>query len=410
MTLKVLHIITHLAVGGATKNLLALCRLSDRACFSPAVLCGATASDEAMLDGAQEGGGISVHLLPRLRRPLSPLADYFAYWDMVHWLRAHPVDVVHTHGSKAGVLGRLAASKAGVPVIVHTVHGWGHHARQHPLVRGFYIAAERRAARVTDRLIVVADSDRERGIADGIGRLGQYQTVRPGIDIPRFRDVTADPRAVKEALGLPPDALVVGTVSRLAAQKAPLDFVRMAAAVHARRPNVHFVFVGGGPLAELMADAVRTAGLTDVVHLLGYREDVPLLLRALDVFVLNSLWEGLPAVFAQAMCAALPIVATRAGGASEAVMENENGFLTAPGDPDALAARVLSLLDNPALRRQMGTRGLSLADPLFSEAHMVHQIEALYLALAHQKGLPFPFPHSPAPSPGYSASPPTVTL
>ncbi len=409
LPLRVLHIITHLAVGGATKNLLALCRLSDRARIIPAVLCGTTASDEAMLDGAREGGGIPVHLLPRLRRPLSPLADYFAYWDMVHWLRAHPVDVVHTHGSKAGVLGRLAASKAGVPVIVHTVHGWGHHARQHPLVRGFYVAAERRTALVTDRLIVVADSDRERGLVDGIGTPSLYQTVRPGIDLPRFRDVVADPCAAKAALGLPPNALVVGTVSRLAAQKAPLDFVRMAAAIHARRPDVHFIFVGGGPLAGTVADAVCDAGLTDVVHLLGYREDVPQLLRALDVFVLNSLWEGLPAVFAQAMCAALPLVATHAGGASEAIVEGENGFLTAPGDPNTLAARVLSLLGDPALRRQMGACGLSLVDPLFSEARMAHQTEALYLALAREKGLLAAdlFPSTlPA---DYSASP-TVTL
>jgi glycosyltransferase involved in cell wall biosynthesis len=327
---------------------------------------------------------------------------------MVHWLRAHPMDVIHTHGSKAGVLGRLAASKAGVPVIVHTVHGWGHHARQHPLVHGFYVAAERRAALVTDRLIVVADSDRERGLVDGIGTPNLYQTVRPGIDLPRFRDVAADPCAAKAALGLPPNALVVGTVSRLAAQKAPLDFVRMAAIVHARRPDVHFVFVGGGPLAGIVADAVCAAGLTNVVHLLGYREDVPQLLRALDVFVLNSLWEGLPAVFAQAMCAALPLVATHAGGASEAIVEGENGFLTAPGDPDALAARVLSLLDDPNLRRKMGARGLSLVDPLFSEERMVHQIEALYLRLVHEKGLLAPDPLSPAPPPDYSLRLPTT--
>ncbi len=407
--LKVLHIITHLAVGGATKNLLALCRLSDRARFAPAVLCGATASDEAMLDGAREGGGIAVHTLPRLRRALSPLADYAAYRDMVHWLRAHPFDIVHTHGSKAGVLGRLAASEAGVPVIVHTVHGWGHHARQHPLVRGFYINAERRAASITDRLIVVADTDREQGLADRIGSPRQYQTVRPGIDIPRFRDVPRDPAAAKAGLGLPADALVVGTVSRLAAQKAPLDFVRMAALVHARRPHVHFVFVGGGPLAGPMAEAVRAAGLTDVVHLVGYRDDVPQLLRALDIFVLNSLWEGLPAVFAQAMCAALPIVATRAGGSSEAVIDGENGFLTTPGDPDMLAERVLSLLDAPALRREMGARGLSLVDPLFSEQRMVQQIEELYLRLAQDKGLSLPNPSITAPAAHALASPP-VTL
>lgn len=376
--LKVLHIITHLALGGATKNVLALCRLSDPAHVQPAVLCGETSSDEAALDGTEDSLGIHVHTLPSLRRPIRPVADGLAYRDLVAWLRRDPWDVVHTHGSKAGVLGRLAAAEAGVPVIVHTVHGWGHHERQQRLMRGVYVALEKRAARVSDRIIVVADVNREQGLADGIGTPDQYATIRGGIDISRFRDITVDRRAVRASLDIPEDAPVVGTVSRLAEQKAPGDFVRMASLIHAQWPDAHFVFVGGGPLEAKTQAQVRAAGLADVVHLLGYRDDIPQLLRAFDVFVLNSLWEGLPAVFAQAMCARLPIVATNVGGAAEAVFDGQNGLLVPAGDPDAQATSVMRLLNDPSRRRAMGRRGLEIVDPLFSERDMTRRVEALY--------------------------------
>lgn len=376
--LKVLHVITHLALGGATKNVLALCRLSDPARVRPAVLCGATSTKEATLDGTEDSLGITVHTLPSLRQPIQPVADGLAYRDLIAWLRREAWDVVHTHGSKAGILGRLAASAAGVPVIVHTVHGWGHHERQRRLARGLYVALERRAARVSDRLIVVAGVNREQGLADGIGTPGQYATIRGGIDISRFRDISVDRRAVRASLGIPEKAPVVGTVSRLAKQKAPGDFVRMAASIHALWPDAHFVFVGGGPLEEEIGAQVRAAGLETVVHLLGYRDDIPQLLRAFDVFVLNSLWEGLPAVFAQAMCARLPVVATDVGGAREAVLEDENGLLVPAGDPDSQAAAVMRLLGDPPRRRAMGRRGLEIVDPLFSERDMTRRVEALY--------------------------------
>lgn len=385
--LRVLHIITHLALGGATKNVLALCRLSDPAAVEPAVLCGATSAHEEALDGTEDSRGVSLHTLPSLRRPIHPLADSRAYRDLIGWLREGRWDVVHTHGSKAGVLGRLAAAKAGVPVIVHTVHGWGHHERQRRAVRKLYVAMERRAARVTDRIIVVADASRDQGLADHIGTTGQYVTIRGGIDIRRYRDVVVDRRALRRSLEIPYDAPVVGTVSRLADQKAPGDFVTMAAHIHVRHPEAHFIFIGGGPLQEKIEAQVRAAGLGGVVHLLGYRDDIPQLLRAFDVFVLNSLWEGLPAVFAQAMCARLPLVATNVGGAAEAIREGENGLLVRPSDPVGQAEAVMRLLEDASLRQRMGQRGLEMVDPLFCERDMVRRVEALYWECAQARGM-----------------------
>lgn len=410
MTLKVVHVITHLALGGATETVLTTCRLADLARFEMSVLSGETSADEATLEAAARQDSIALHHLPSLIRAIRPPADLRAYRDLVAWLRRFRPDIVHTHGSKAGFLARLAARAADVPVIVHTVHGWGHHARQHPLTRRVYVALERRAARCTDCLVAVAAANRDQGLVDGIGRFAQYEIIHSCIDIAAFRDVVVDAPALRAFLGIPPNALVVGTIGRLAPQKAPQDFVRMAALVRKARPDTHFVWVGGGPLEAAMRGWIADAGLGEVVHLLGYRDNVPQLLRIMDVFTLTSLWEGLPRVFAQAMCAALPIVATRVDGAPEAITHGENGFLVAPQDMEAMAGQVVSLLDDPALRHALGQRGRGMADPQFSERHMVHQLEALYTRLAHEKGLPVPIPHSPAPSPNYSASPPTVTL
>lgn len=381
-----LHFITHLALGGATETVLTCCQRSEFPA-RPAILCGATSAQEATLAAEAERMGIAVHQFPGLSRSINPLSDVLALRSLMNWMRRGQWDVIHTHGSKAGILGRRAAAAAGVPIIVHTVHGWGHHTQQNPLVRRLYVQAERQAATITDRIIVVADANREKGLADGIGQRGQYETIHSGIDIARFRDVHVDAALLRDSLGIPRNAPVVGTVGRLAKQKAPEDFVKMAAIIHGQMPDAHFVFVGGGPLQAQVESQVAEAGLQTFVHLLGYRSDVPELLRVFDVFALTSLWEGLPRVFAQAMCASLPIVATHVDGAAEAVRVGENGYLVPPRRPQEQAKLVLQLLNDMALSRKMGRRGLDLVDPQFCELAMVRRIEEIYMECARAKNL-----------------------
>lgn len=377
--IRVLHLITHLAVGGATENTLTTCRYASPERFESAVLSGQTANDEASLTEFAEKHQIPVHILPSLRRSVHPLRELQAYRDLIAWFRAHPWDVLHTHGSKAGVLGRLAAAKAGVPVIIHTVHGWGHHAHMNPWVRRLYILLERRAAKVSAKIIVVAKANGEKGLADRIGTPEQYTVIRSGIDIARYRDVEVDTQALRCEIGVSPHAPVIGTVSRLAAQKAPEDFLKVAEIVHQRCPEARFVFVGGGPMQAEFQAGIAALGLKETVINLGYRQDIPRLLRLFDVFLLTSLWEGLPRVFPQAMCAGLPIVATEVDGASEAVLEGKTGFLAKPRDCALMAERVLQLLGDETLRREMGRNALEYVYPTFCDREMVRQIERVYL-------------------------------
>lgn len=385
--LRVLHLITHIAVGGATETVLDLCRLHDSSRFDVTLLHGPTPHDEKGMETIADEMGIARRVAPRLRRDIHPLHDGRAFTELVKVLKAEPWDIVHTHTAKAGILGRLAATRAHVPLVFHTVYSWSYNEHTSARMRPLYVAAERQAARFTDTMVVVSDSNRVKGLRDGIGRAEQYQTVYNCIDIPRFRDVRIDRPALRRALEIPADAPVVGTVSRLAQQKAPGDWVEMARLIHAERPDVHFVFVGGGPLDREFDAAIQNAGLAPVMHNLGYRNDVPILLRAFDIFTLSSLWEGLPLVYAQAMCAALPVVGTNVDGASEIVKHGETGFLTEAQKPEKLAACVLELLDDPARGEAMGKRGLEQVDPKFSAREMTRQMEALYTARAQARGI-----------------------
>ena len=306
--LRVLHIITRMIVGGAQENTMLSCALADRTRFSSELLTGPQTGPEGDLHGESRARGVTLRIEPSLVRELHPWKDLVALVRLVRVFRRGDWDVVHTHSSKAGILGRLAARIAGIPVVVHTVHGWGFHPRQSAAIRHFYVMLERACARWCARLIVVGGADREAGLALGIGRPEQYVLVRSGIEIEVYRDVSVTPAEVRRRFGIPADAFVIGCVGRLSAQKAPLDLVAAFAKVAAEVGSAHLLLVGDGPLRGEVEAAVRKAGLTGRVHLAGLRRDVPELLRAFDVFALASHWEGLPRVFSQAMAAGLPMI------------------------------------------------------------------------------------------------------
>jgi glycosyltransferase involved in cell wall biosynthesis len=377
---RVLHVITRLIIGGAQENTMLTAALLDPDRYAVDVVSGPQTGLEGSLIPEVRARGIQLTILPSLVREVNPFKDAVALVALRGLIRQGRYDVVHTHSSKAGILGRWAARLAGTPVIVHTVHGWGHHDRQIPLVRRIYILLEQITQRITDRLIVVSPRNTQKGLADGIATREKYVTIRSGIELDRFRQPSRPREDVQAELEIPLGAVVVGTVTRLSPQKAPLDFVAAAAQVAAHRQDVHFVIVGDGPLRADVESQVAALGLTGRVHFTGLRRDVPDLMHSFDIFALTSLWEGLPRVLPQAMAAGLPIVATAVDGNAEAVRDGVNGFLTPPGDPGAMATAVLQLLEGPALSKRMGQAGCVRA--LEFDVHkMVGDIAALYETL-----------------------------
>ncbi|MCK5596572.1 MAG: glycosyltransferase family 4 protein, partial [Candidatus Eisenbacteria sp.] len=375
---RVLHLITRLIVGGAQENTIASVERVDPERYDSQLWIGPQTGSEGSLLADARSRGIVVRVLPNLVREINPRRDALALVQLVRLLRRERFDIVHTHSSKAGILGRLAAKVAGVPHIVHTVHGWGFHDRMNPLLKNTYVTLEKMLQPWTRPLISVSNKTTRVGLDEGIGRPGAYRLIRSGIPLLRFFPDPKRGSEVRERLGLSADDIVVGSVGRLSPQKNPRDFVRVAELLSRGRENLRFVYVGDGPMRTEIERTLDSVGLSDRVLLLGIRDDVPDLLRAMDVFILTSLWEGLPRVVLQALATGVPVVAYDTAGIEEAVSEGKNGHLVAPGDVDGMLERLAPIVDDPDLRRRLSMAASGEFDASFTEDTMIRDLEDLY--------------------------------
>jgi glycosyltransferase involved in cell wall biosynthesis len=285
--------------------------------------------------------------------------------------------IVHTHSSKAGIIGRCAARFARVPVVVHSIHGFGFTPDQHPLTKRLLIAFERWAARLTSRFLAVSQANRRLGISLEIFPAERCSVVRSGVDLNAIRQTHVNVSAKRRELGLKPDGAIVGMIAPLKPQKAPMDFVRVAALVHRRKLDTQFVLIGDGELRQAVRNEVDRCGLSATFHLLGWRRDIAEVLRCMSVFVLTSRWEGLPRVYLEALASGVPVVGTRVDGAQEVIREGVNGYLCEPGDVKELAGRVVFLLDHPDDMKRMGRCAATIPSE-FDIYEMVRQQQREY--------------------------------
>ncbi len=374
MAVTVVHVITKLELGGAQQNTLFTVSHLDPTRYRRILVTG----EPGVLDAeARALGGVEFHQVPSLVRPVSPIKDLRALISLLRlFLRLKPA-IVHTHSSKAGIIGRWAAKLARVPIIIHSIHGYGFHARQPALKRLAFVAAERAVAPLTNRFFAVSEANRRRGVELGLFPADRCVVIRSGIDVEAARGAGVDRAAKRRELGFDPAQPIVGMVAPFKPQKAPLDFVGLAALVHHARPETGFLLVGDGELRRDVELAIVRRGLTGVVRLAGWRRDVAEIMPCLAVFVLTSRWEGLPRVYLEALAAGVPVVGTRVDGAAEVVHDGHNGFLVEPGDLPAMAERVLALLNAPQLARDMGRQGRGLP-PEFDIRDMVWRQEREY--------------------------------
>jgi glycosyltransferase involved in cell wall biosynthesis len=337
--IRVLHPITRLIIGGAQENTMLTADLMNKGAvgdgrYQIAIVSGPQTGPEGSLIEEVRARGTPLTIMPELRRELSPANDLKALVKLAKMMRSGRYQIVHTHSSKAGVLGRVAAKMARVPVIVHTVHGWSFHQQLTPRKLRFYVALEKIGDWCGHAVILVAEKDREKGLAQAIRGVAHSPVIRSGIELDRFGHPQIPPAEMRRQLGIPTDALVIGSVTRLSPQKAPLDLIEAFGHIQGQFPHAWFLVVGDGPLRPDVEARIQQLGLGDRLILTGLRRDVPELLAAMDVFALSSLWEGLPRVLPQAMASGLPIVCTRADGTAEAIHEGRNGFLVEPGQPE----------------------------------------------------------------------------
>jgi glycosyltransferase involved in cell wall biosynthesis len=390
--MRIVHVITRLILGGAQENtLLTVEGLHHRHGDDVTLITGPAEGPEGDLFGRAEAQGLKVELMPELVRAVRPSTDLRAYRLLRRAFRRLRPDVVHTHSSKAGIVGRAAAWHERVPAVVHTVHGLPFGPSESPWKNRLYVALERSAARRCHAIVSVCDAMTEQSLAAGVGRPEQYQTVYSGMDVEAFLAPPRPREEVRRELGLADDEVAFGTVARLFERKGHDDILAAAPAILAGNPKVRFVFIGDGVLRDRLIAATERMGLRHAFHFVGLVPPgrIPELLGALDGVVHPSLREGLARVLPQALLAGRPVVSYDVDGAREVVLP-ETGVLLRPRDVDGLAAAVLRLAADPALRDAMGREGRRRFAHQFRHETMTAQLRALYVRLLEPPAADFP--------------------
>jgi glycosyltransferase involved in cell wall biosynthesis len=410
-TVRVLHVITRMVRGGAQENTLAtLVGINGRG-WESSLITGPALGPEGSLEPECLAAGIRMLRVSALVRDVSPRCDLLALRQLTRLIHRERPHVLHTHTSKAGILGRVAARRAGVPVVVHTPHGHVFHSYEGRLKTQLFVRLERACACAADRLIALTVSEQREHLDLQIGRPEQWVTVHSGVDFAPFEASRGSRDAVRAELGLPADAIVVGTVGRLVPVKGHHYLLEAIARLGARRPALHLLLVGDGPLRDDLTARATSAGLRvrnagdagvpsgpegATVHMLGLRRDVARLLAAMDLFVLPSLNEGMGRVLVEAMAMELPCIASKVSGVPDVVDDGRTGVLVPPRDPAALVREIGTLIEDPQRARVMGRRGRRKVVPEFSVERMITKLEAVYRELLEAKGIPVPAPASAA--------------
>jgi len=376
---NILYLVTKLELGGAQKHLLDLITHLDASRYNIFLF---TAKKGFLVSEAASIPKIQIKLSEFLERPINPLKDVFALFEIYSFIKNNNIDIVHTHSSKAGIVGRIAARLAGVKIIVHTVHGWSFNDFQPFLLKHLYIWLERFCALFSSKIIVVSDCDKTKGLRYLIGSPDKYAVIRYGIDLGHFLKTSHAALNKAVTVGKP---LIVGMIACFKPQKDPEAFIRLAHLMLQDFPSVKFLLVGDGVLRKDIEKLITGLKVEKNVDLLGWREDIAQLLSVMDIFVLTSLWEGLPISVLEAMASGKPVIATDTGGVREVISEGKTGFLVQPKDIKTMAEKLKILLSDDCLRVDMGLRAREALGKQYSIDFMIQSSEIIYDCLLKEK-------------------------
>ena len=383
---RVLHVITRMIVGGAQENTLLSVEGLDRLPeYEVTLVSGVDRGLEGdLLPRARQTTRLIV--VPELGRRINPWNDAIALWKLYRLIRNGRYHIVHTHSSKASVLGRIAAKLAGTPINVETLHGHVFHSYQPWMVNRLWRTIYKMCALMTDHFISVADLVSREAILAGIDRPKKFSTIYSGMELDWFLNARVDPEKTRREFDIPDDAPVVGKIARLFPLKGHDELMDAAPEIVHRVPNVRFFLVGDGILQNRLRDRAKKLRILDNFIFAGLieRERIPEMISVMDVVVHTSLREGLARVLPQALAIGKPCVSFDIGGAAEVVIPDQTGYIVTPGDAAGLAAAISRLLSDPQLRARMGEAGRRKVDPMFRAETMVAQIAALYTELVAQ--------------------------
>jgi glycosyltransferase involved in cell wall biosynthesis len=382
--LKITHVITRLVVGGAQENTIAtVLGLREKSGVQVNLISGPTVGPEGSLESELKKIPGVLQIVPELVRPVHPPNDFVALRKLEKNFREQKPDIVHTHSGKAGILGRLAAKRAGVPIVIHTIHGPSFGNFQNGSSNFIFRSAEKIAARATMHFIVVADAMKQQYLTAGIGKSEQYTKIFSGFPLEPFLDAKND-LALRRQLGIAPDNFVVGKIARLFKLKGHDDLFAIAPEIVRQNPKIKFLLVGDGEWRERFEKMARESGWQNHFIFTGLVSpgEIPKFVGIMDVLVHLSSREGLPRALPQALAAGKPVIAYDYDGAREICRDDETGFLISPGNLANLKNRLLQLANDSMLREKFGNAGQKFVRENFAVEKMVDAIYELYLQLS----------------------------
>ncbi len=395
--IKVLHIITRLILGGAQENTLltaeGLQKIGD---YEVTLLTGPPLGPEGSLIEEAKRKGIKLIIVDSLRRNIHPWLDVKSFFKLYFLIKKSGYHIVHTHSTKAGILGRIAAQETGVPIIIHTIHGLPFFPYQNKFMNFGAVNLERLLAPSTDKIITVCDIMARKAHAAKVAPLNKFLTIYSGMELNEFLNVKEN-KDLKESLGIKDNELVIGKIARLFELKGHRFLLKSAKEIISKFSNVKFLFVGDGILKDELTKQALELGIEDKIIFAGLipREKIPDYISIMDIVVHVSLREGLARVIPQAFACSKPVVSFSIDGADEIIKDGENGFLIPPPiipekewenyESSQLSSCILKLLQDENLRKKMGEEGKKIVDPIFSSEYMVKQIDILYKKLLKDK-------------------------
>lgn len=378
--LSILHIITRLILGGAQQNTVMSCAAQVAAGHEVTLAYGPIYGPEGSLLQEAKNSGAWLREIPTMCRSISPWHDVRCYFALRKLIREMQPDVVHTHSSKAGILGRAAAWAENVPAIIHTVHGLPFHDRQNPLIHRAYVAAEKWAAQRCHRLIAITPAMRDAFEAEGIAPAEMFTVIPSGVDLSKFQHDPSHRPRVRDELGIPQDAPVLGIVARLDPLKGHDDLLSIFPRLREKLPELRMVFIGDGFYREHLETRIRDENLQDRVMMTGLvdHDAMARLLTAVDVKALPSYQEGQSRTLIEALLCGCGIVAYNVGGMPAICIDGKTGKLAEPGDLDALAEAILWMFEHPVERARMVEAGQAHVREAFDVRKMVEMIDKVY--------------------------------
>jgi glycosyltransferase involved in cell wall biosynthesis len=367
--IRVLETIRQGQIGGGESHLLSLVENLDKDQYEPVVL---SFTDGPMVDRLRQMG------IPTTVIHTTKPFDVTKWGRVKQFIAANNIQLVHAHGTRANSNVLWATKKLNLP-LVYTIHGWSFHDDQNPLVKKIRVIGEKWLTTKSDINISVSASNQQTGKQYFSGF--ESVVINNGIDQHKFNPDRSF-NNVRQELGIAPDATLVLFVARFIHQKQPLKLVQAFIKAHEQLPSLQLLMVGDGDQKPAAVDMVKAAGLEKKILFAPFRQDVPDVLAAADIFVLPSLWEGLPIGLLEAMAMGKAIIGTKVDGTSEVIQDRRNGLLLAPGDLDnTLPAAIIELANDAALRRQLGSEARATVSNTYSAATMTRQIEGIYRSL-----------------------------